>query len=371
MDFNFTAPCSFGVEGLLSDELKRLGAKDVMAENGRVKFRGDADLAAKVNICSRLAERILIVLGEFRATDFDGLFDGVKNLPFEEFIAREDAFPVTGYSINSALHSLPDCQSIIKKAVVERLKISYRTDWFRESGAVCKIRFSIIKDNVSIMLDTSGEGLHKRGYRAVSNKAPIKETLAAAICNLARIFPDTQLIDPFCGSGTILIEAAMMAKNIAPGLNRRFAGEQLSFIGKAAFARAREEALMMVEKKVDFKASGFDIDKDAVELTLKNAKKAGVSSLISASVGDIKELSLPEGWMKVITNPPYGERLLDLKAAENIYKIMGDRMPKQRGKGYFIISPHDEFEAYFGRPADKKRKLYNGMIKCDLYMYFK
>ena len=371
MEYKFIATCALGIEGLLADELKRIGLKNVVAENGRVFFSGDATACAKANVFSRLSERILLSLAEFSAFDFDALFDNVKKIPFENFVGKFDAFPVTGYSLNSELHSVPNCQSIIKKAIVERLKTAYKTDWFLENANTVKIRFSIIKNKVTVAIDTSGEGLHKRGYRAHSNIAPIKETLAAAMCSLARIFPDTTLIDPFCGSGTILIEAALMAKNQAPGLNRKFAGENLSFIGQNAFKYARTEALDLIVKNPEFKGIGFDIEKACVDLTLENARKAGVENLITASVADVKDLKLPEGRLKVITNPPYGERLLDIKAAEELYKVLGSVLPNEKGKGYFVISPQDNFEELFARKADKKRKLYNGMLKCDLYMFFK
>lgn len=370
-NYRMLAPCMFGVEGILADELKRMNITSVTAENGRVFFEGDAMALASANINLRTAERVMLVVGEFYATSFEELFQNTKALPWEEFIGSADAFPVTGYSLDSKLHSLPDCQSIIKKAIVERLKKSYHVDWFKETGPVHKIRFSIQKDKVVLGIDTSGDGLHKRGYRAHSLEAPIKETLAAAMCYLARIFPDTKLYDPFCGSGTILVEAAMIAKNMAPGLKRNFAAERFSEEIKNAFAVKRAEALDGILKGVDFKAFGSDIDASAVALTLENAKKAGVGELVSATVKDINDFAMPNERSIVITNPPYGERLLDIQNAEKIYRIMGEKMPKEFGKKYFIICPNDDFEDRFGRPADKRRKLYNGMIKCQLYSYFK
>ncbi len=366
-----TAICLFGNEGILADELKRLEAEGVTAENGRVNFEGDLNMLARVNICSRFAERVLIRVGEFSALSFTELFDGVKNLEWERYIGKDDAFPVTGWSLNSKLFSIPDCQSIIKKAVVERLKVKYGCSWFSETGPEYKIRFSILKDVVSVMIDTSGEGLHKRGYRKVGNDAPIKETLAASMCDLIRIFPDTQLYDPFCGSGTVLIEAALMATKTAPGLRRFFAAERFGFIPRRVWEDERTRAMDMVLRDVEFTATGFDIDPHAVELTMQNAKKAGVAKYVKASVADVKDFSLPDGRCSVITNPPYGERLLDIREAENLYGVLGEKLQKSAGKKYGIISPHDEFERYFGRPADKRRKLYNGMIKCQFYMYFK
>ena len=369
--FKMLAPAIFGVEGILADELKRLGAENVKSENGRVFFEGDVNILAKANIELRTAERVLLVVGEFKATDFEELFDKTTALNWEDFIGKNDAFPVTGYSISSELHSVPDCQSIIKKAIVKRLSKTYSISWFDETGPMHKIRFSIQKNNVIIGIDTSGDGLHKRGYRANSLEAPIKETLAAAMCYTARIFPDTKLYDPFCGSGTILIEAAMIAKNMAPGIRRFFSSERFSDEFAKTFANARKEAIDKINHNVDFRAFGSDIDENAVALTLENAKKAGVSDVISVKKCDIGNLKLPDERMLLITNPPYGERLLDIKNAEKLYKIMGEKMPKEPGKKYFIISPNDDFESFFGRPADKRRKLYNGMIKCQLFMYFK
>ena len=364
------APCLFGTEGILADELRRLNINGVEAQNGRVLFEGDYNTLAKANINSRFAERVLISVGEFKATSFTELFEGVKALPWEEFIAERDAFPVNGWSLNSALFSIPDCQSIIKKAIVERLKSRYNISWFEETGPEIRIRFSIMKDIVTVMIDTSGEGLHKRGYRRNSNDAPLKETLAAAMCDLNRIFPDTVLYDPFCGSGTILIEAALMATKTAPGLNRFFAGEKYGFIPENAWREERSEAIGRINRNVDFRAFGFDIDDNAVELTKQNAKKAGVEKLITVKKADIKDFQIPAGRTSLITNPPYGERLLDITAAEQLYRVMGEKFVLEQGKKYSIISPHDEFEKFFGQVADKRRKLYNGMIKCQLFMYF-
>ena len=368
---NLIAPCLFGTEGIAADEFRRMGFTEVVTENGRVKLAGDFNMLARANICSRFAERILINVGEFYATTFTELFDGVKALDWENFIGKDDAFPVNGWSIDSQLHSIPDCQSIIKKAIVERLKLKYSVSRFAETGPEYKIRFSIHKNSVTMMIDTSGEGLHKRGYRRNSNAAPLKETLAASMCDLARIYPDTKLLDPFCGSGTLLIEAALMATKTAPGLRRFFAAERFGFIPEKVWREERTRAQDLILHNVDFRAQGFDIDKNAVELTLENAKKAGVSKYVKAAVADVKDFTPPEERCLIITNPPYGERLLYVKAAEELYTVMGNRFKEGGGRKYYVISPHDEFEKYFGRTADKRRKLYNGMIKCQLFMYFK
>ena len=365
------APCLFGIEGIAADEFRRMGFEDVSADNGRVLLSGDFNMLARANICSRFAERINIVIGEFKAVTFTELFEGVKSLCWENYIGVDDAFPVNGWSIDSQLFSIPDCQSIIKKAIVERLKTKYPVNHFSETGPEIRIRFSIHKNNVTMMIDTSGDGLHKRGYRRNSNDAPLKETLAAAMCDLARIYPDTQMYDPFCGSGTLLIEAALMATKTAPGLRRFFAAERYGFIPEKVWREERTRAQDLIIHNVDFRAQGFDIDKNSVELTLQNAKKAGVAKYVSAAIGDVRNFIPPEHRCLTVTNPPYGERLLDIKAAEEIYAVMGNRFNPGYGRKYFIISPDDEFERFFGRTADKRRKLYNGMLKCQLYMYFK
>lgn len=369
--YRLAAPCLFGIEGILADELRRMGAEGVSAENGRVFFDGDDEMIARANIRSRFAERILLVIGSFEATSFTELFDSVKALPLESYIRMTDAFPVKGHSIDSTLHSVPDCQAIIKKAAVERLKTKYGIDRFPETGAKVQLQFSIFKDKVTLMIDTSGRGLHKRGYRALSNAAPIRETLAAAMCDQARIYHDTRIYDPFCGSGTLLIEAAMMAASIAPGLHGFFAAEKFSFISAEAWKKEREAAYKEVNTDIEFHGHGYDIDPECIRLSRENAEKAGVGKLLSFEVADVRDFKGFEDRGLVVTNPPYGERLLDVKAAEELYTVMGKSFVRERGKKYFIISPHDEFESFFGRPADKRRKLYNGMIKCQLYMYFK
>ena len=370
-NIKLVAPCLFGVEKIAADEFRRMGFENIVTENGRVLLEGEQNMLARANICSRFSERILINVGEFSAISFAELFDNVKALPWEDYIGKDDAFPVNGWSINSQLFSIPDCQSIIKKAIVERLKLKYKISYFEETGTEYKIRFSIHKNIVTMMIDTSGDGLHKRGYRRNSNDAPLKETLAAAMCDLARIYPDTKIFDPFCGSGTILIESALMATKTAPGLRRFFAAERFGFLDNKIWREERTRAQDLILKNIDFRAQGYDIDPNCVELTLANAKKAGVEKYVKAALGDIKDFSAPKERCITVTNPPYGERLLDIKEAENLYKIMGDRFASGNGQKYYVISPHDEFENHFGKEANKRRKLYNGMIKCQLFMYFK
>ncbi|MBQ8123263.1 MAG: class I SAM-dependent RNA methyltransferase [Ruminococcus sp.] len=362
-------PCHFGLESVLKFEINKIGGTDLKVSDGKISFSGDENMIARANICLATAERVLIELGEFRAVTFEELFQGVKALPLERFIGKTDAFPVKGYSLNSALHSVPDCQSIIKKAAVERLKGVYGVSWFDESGPAVQIKFSILKDLVSVYLDTSGVGLHKRGYRRNSNAAPIKETLAAGIVDLARVRPDMVVCDPFCGSGTILIEAAMKALRIPPGINRRFLAEKWSCFSEKIWREERGRAIDGVDRSAKFQAIGFDIDDAAVALSLDNAHKAGIKSRVKIDQADISSFRQPDGSV-VICNPPYGERLLELREAEDIYRTMGRVLGKGGDRQSYVISPHEEFEKFFGTPAKKRRKLYNGMIKCQLYMYY-
>ena len=371
MNMKFSAPCIFGLEGLCANELRYLGVENVNAENGRVTFTGDWSTLSLANINSRYAERILILLAEFEVHTFDDLFEGVKAIPWENYIGISEAFPVKGRCLDSDLMSVPNCQKIVKKAVADRLSQKYMLPWFDETGAPHQIQFLILHNKVSIMLDTSGAGLHKRGYRADSNDAPIKETLAAAMVELSRVRADHFVTDPMCGSGTILIEAAMKALNIAPGLNRYFACEHWNCVPKDIFEKARENARQKIRYDAAFRATGYDIDDSALAIAKKNAEIAGVADRITFANRDIKDFQLEDGFQTIITNPPYGERLLDVKSAERLYAVMGERFKRIKGKSYTVISPVDDFEKIFGRKADKRRKLYNGTLKCQLYMYFK
>lgn len=368
-EITLACPCIFGVESLVADEIKALGYENTEAQNGRVIFKADEAAIARANIGLRCAERVLVMLAEFEAHSFEDLFQGVRAIEWERWIGREDEFPVKGWSLNSTLHSVPDCQAIVKKAVVERLKTKYHVEWFKETGAKLQIQFSILKDKVSIFIDTSGEGLHKRGYRRDANDAPLKETLAAAMCKLARFYTDRAFCDPMCGSGTILIEAAMLGLNIAPGLKRRFVAESWH-LDSGIWKNAREEAISKINKQ-PIEVFGYDIDPTAVELTLENAKKAGVGNVIKAKVQDIRDFAPTQSHGTVVSNPPYGERMLDIKEAEELYKIMGEVFLKLQGWRFYIISPSEKFESLFGKKADKRRKLYNGMIKCEYFQYFR
>ena len=366
--YRFSAPCLFGIEGVAADELRRLGFADVTASDGRVSFSGGPDALASANIRSRYTERVLLELARFRAETFAELFDGVRAAPWTEFLPMDAAFPVDGYSVRSKLSSIPDCQKIVKKAVVTALQERHGVAWFPETGSQYRIRFSILKDEVIVGLDSSGEGLHKRGWRANGSAAPLRETLAGALVDLARYRGRDAFLDPFCGSGTIAIEAALKALNRAPGLNRRFAAESWAFLPASVWRDAREAARAdewdVAPGALDIEAR--DIDPACVALARENAAKAGVADRIRFSEADA---SKPCGFDGVIvTNPPYGERLGDQEQARALYAAFGKAVnPKAR---VYVISSDESFERFFGRRATKKRKLYNGMIKCNLYMYF-
>lgn len=371
MLIDFCIPCLLGLEGFIADELRSLEAQNVMAENGRVLFSGDENILARVNICSRFAERVQIVVGSFKATSFEELFQGTKALEWERWLGSRDAFPVKGYSINSTLFSVRDCQAIIKKAVVERLKSKYNISWFDETGPIHQIQFSINKDIVTLLLDTSGAGLHKRGYRPQANSAPIKETLAASLCAASRLRPYHTLYDPLCGSGTIIVEGAMMAMNIAPGLKRNFSCDRWDQLDRSIWATEKERARDLERRDADFFAYGSDISAETIEIAKINAKQAGVSDKVRFDVADVKDFKPESEKGTLICNPPYGERLLDIEQASKLYQTMGRVFERKHGWSYTIISPSETFEQDFGRKADKRRKLYNGMIKCQLFMYFK
>ena len=362
-------PCLFGLEGPLGNELRHMGLRDVMPENGRVRCTGsDADIA-RMNLRCRFGERVLLELGSFPAPTFDALFEGVKALPWADYLPADAAFPVKGYSLESALHSVPDCQKIIKKAVVSRLGAKYGQTWFDEIGEKYQIQFAIMHDVAELYLDTSGAGLHKRGYRANSNAAPLRETLAAAMVKLARWRGRDPFLDPFCGSGTIAIEAAMIAQRRAPGLLRRFDAEKWSCFDKSVWQQARESALDLAQPDAKFDIVGSDIDPDCVQLSIENARKAGVANTVFFERADATKRDYSNAGV-LFANPPYGERLLDLQQAEKLYADLG-RATKNSPMKQYLLSSDPLFERCYGRKADKRRKLYNGMIKCELHMYFK
>ena len=368
---DFTVPCLLGLEKPVGDEIKRLGLSDVRVENGRVLCRGTEADIARLNVNLRCGARVLLTLNAFRATDFEALFQGVKSIAWEDWIGRDDEFPVTGYSISSALHSVPACQSIVKKAIVERLGGKYGLETLPETGKRRQIRFAIMKDEVTVGLDTSGEGLYKRGYRAVGVAAPLRETLAAAMVLLTKYRGRDPLCDPFCGSGTIAIEAALIAKNRAPGLNRSFAAQSWDRLDRKIWLDAAEEA-MDKEFRGDYEIWGGDIDPEAVEIARHNAGIAEVDDVVRFEVADATRFHWGGQYGRVVTNPPYGERLLERQEAEALYRAFGKAMDKfPETWRIAVLSSHTEFERCFGRVADRKRKLYNGMLKCDLFLYGK
>ncbi|MCL2226894.1 MAG: class I SAM-dependent RNA methyltransferase [Oscillospiraceae bacterium] len=368
MNLNFSVPCLFGVEGLCADELKRLDMQDVRAENGRVLFSGAKADIAKANINLRTGERVLLTVGETKADTFDMLFEGVRAMPWEQYVPMDGEFPVKGHSLGSKLHSIPDCQRIIKKSIVERLKAKYKVDWLKETGAKYQVQFAIMDDTAVLYLDTSGAGLHKRGYRPQGNAAPLRETLAAAIVKLSRYRGRGPVCDPFCGSGTIPIEAALAALNRAPGLKRRFAAQKWAWLE----AKIWEEAIGDAKSKEysgDYDIWGGDIDPKSIAAATENAKRAGVLEHIRFETAEASEFRREASNGTLMTNPPYGERVMLQSEAEAIYRKLGAAAKNLDNWKMYILSSHTEFERAFGKKAVKKRKLYNGMIKCDLFMY--
>ncbi len=364
-----TVPCLLGLESLVADEMRRLDLRDVRAENGRVHCRGTMLDVARLNLSLRCGARVLMELGTFPARTFEELFQGVASLPWEDYIPRDGEFPVKGWSLDSALHSVPACQAIVKKAAAKRLGEKYGCEILPETGDRYQIRFAIIKDVSSLYLDTSGEGLYKRGYRAQNNGAPLRETLAAALVTLSRYRGRDPFCDPFCGSGTIPIEAALIAKGRAPGLDRRFAAQRWKNMDSRLWMTAAEEAQDR-EFHGKYDIWGGDIDPDAVELSRHNAELAGVSDCVRFEVADAGKFHRESAYGQLVTNPPYGERLLERDEAAALYRAFGKAVrtlpPKWRT---VVLSAHPGFERAFGRNADKKRKLYNGMLKCDAFFY--
>ena len=364
----FIVPCLFGLEGLAGDELRRLNMENVRVEDRRVLFTGNESDLAKANICLRTGERVMIVLAQFTAKSFEELFQGVYHAELERFIPEDGQFPVKGHCLNSQLMSVSDCQAIIKKAASRRLGEKYGVSWLPETGIKYQMHFTILNDQVTLSLDTTGAGLHKRGYRAVSNEAPLHETLAAGMIQLARYRGREFFWDPFCGSGTIPIEAALIAKNRAPGLNRRFAAEEFPWISKEAWEQARTEAKDR-EFKGNYRILGSDNDPACVSLAMANARKAGVADAIEFRDGDATKMSLPAESGIIVCNPPYGERMMEQQSAQRLYGALGRHLKFANDWKKFVITSEPEFEHYFGCRADKKRKFYNGKIKCDYYMF--
>ena len=365
----YMIPCLLGLEKLVADEVKRLGLQDVQAENGRILCHGTMADCARLNINLRCGARVMLVLGQFPARTFEELFQGVRAIPWEDYLPRDAAFPVKGYAISSQLHAVSACQSIIKKAMVERMKTAYGLEQFPETGVKHQVRFSIFKDEAAVCLDTSGEGLYKRGYRAVGVEAPLRETLAAALVTLSRYRGRDPFCDPFCGSGTIAIEAALAALNRAPGIGREFAAESWRSLPHGIW-QAERNAARSREYSGDYTIFASDIDPRAVALARENARRAGVEKYIRFSVADARDFSLATENGTLCTNPPYGERLLEKEAAVELMRSFGKTMRGAENWKVYVISSLENFENVYGKRADKRRRLYNGMIPCQLYMYF-
>lgn len=365
------APCHFGLEAVLKKEIIDLGYDIIKVEDGKVTFLGDAEAICRANIFSRTAERILLKIGSFKALTFEELFEKTKDLPWEEFIPENGKFWVKkATSMKSKLFSGCDIQSIMKKAIVERLKQSYKKDWFEEDGNEYPVRVTILKDEVTIGLDTSGDSLHKRGYRLLVGKAPISETLAAALILLTPWNKDRILVDPFCGSGTFAIEAAMIGANIAPGMNRHFTAQKWeNLIPKSEWEAVLKEAETLVRKDIKMDIQAYDIEENMVKAARENAKRAGVENYIHFQKRPVCELSHSKKYGFIITNPPYGERIETKESIPEIYAQLGKRLKELDSWSAYIITACEETERYIGRKADKNRKIYNGMIKTYFYQF--
>lgn len=369
--FEFVATCLFGLEKLLGEQIDELGYKRIETIDGRVTFKGDFTVFSRCNINFRYAERLYLKLGSFTSTTFTELFDGVKLLPWEDWIGKADEFPVKGHSIKSKLFSVPDCQKIIKKAVVERLKDKYNINWFDETGIKKQIEFFIFNDIATLMIDISGVPLHKRGYRALSGGAPLRETLAAAMAKISRPREDVLFWDPFCGSATIPIEAALIMTNTAPNINNRFISEEFENVPKDIWINAREEALSNIKHDTSFKVYASDIDPTVLKIAEGNIKKSGMDKYIRCF--EMNALDIKTDGMKgtVVCNPPYGERLSDADSVFKLYSEMGKAFRNLDRWQIYILTNDEEFEKKYGRRADKIRRLYNGMIRCNYYQFFK
>ena len=369
--FDLLVPCHFGLEAVLKREIYDLGYEITKVEDGRVTFEGDEEAICRANIFLRTAERVMIQVGRFKATTFEELFQGIKNLPWEEYIPEDGKFWVKkASSINSKLFSPSDIQSIAKKAMVERMKQKYHKEWFKEDGAAYPVRIFLLKDEVTVALDTSGDSLHKRGYRTMTSKAPLTETLAASLIMLTPWRKDRILVDPFCGSGTFPIEAAMIAANVAPGMNRDFTAEEwTNLIDRKLWYECVKEAEDMIDTTVKVDIQGYDIDGDVIKAARENAKCAGVEHMIHFQQRAVADLSHPKKYGFIITNPPYGERLEDKADLPELYTQIGQAYQRLDSWSMFLITSYTDTEKYIGRKADKNRKIYNGMLKTYFYQF--
>jgi putative N6-adenine-specific DNA methylase len=364
------ATAAFGLESVVARELKELGYEDQSVENGRVTFAGDLSAICRTNLWLRSADRVLVKMGSFPATTFDELFEQTKALPWGDWLTEAATFPVEGKSINSTLHSVPDCQAIVKKAVVEKMKQRYQKSWFEESGPRYTIEVSLLKDVATLTIDTSGAGLHKRGYRKLVSQAPLKETMAAALIQISHWFPDRVLLDPFCGSGTIPIEAALIGQNMAPGLHRDFAADSWTVVGAETWRQTRAEAADLARRDTQLRIYGADIDEDVLSLARYHVVKAGVDDVVHLQRLPVAETRSRFKYGYLICNPPFGERLGEQRESEKLYKELREVMKALDTWSCYLLSSHPKFEMVFGRRADKKRKLYNGRIMCNFYQFF-
>ncbi len=363
---------AFGLESLVARELRALGYDGLTVYNGGVTFKADAAAVTRCNLWLRTADRVQVCVGRFNAFTFEELFEKTKALPWQDWIPEDGEFPVIGKSVHSQLFSVSDCQAIVKKAIVEKLKQHYHVQWFEETGAYYRIQVALLKNEVTLTIDTSGNGLNKRGYRQLTAAAPLKETLAAAMIQISRWKPDRALIDPFCGSGTIPIEAALIGRNIAPGINRDFAAEKWPVIPGKCWTRAREEAFDSIIHEQPLGIFGFDIDPEVLSLARYHAKKAGfgLERDLNFQQQDVRQLRSRYQYGYLISNPPYGERLMDKRAAEALYESLPAVFAELNTWSVYLICSHPEFEKFIGRKADKRRKLYNGRILCQYYQFF-
>ncbi|MBB5174517.1 THUMP domain-containing class I SAM-dependent RNA methyltransferase [Texcoconibacillus texcoconensis] len=364
------ATATMGLEALVANEVRQLGYEDVVVENGKVTFTSDLSGIARANLWLRTADRVKLKVGEFKATSFDQLFEETKSLPWPDIIPADAEFPVIGRSVKSQLFSVPDCQAIVKKAIVEKMKQSYNKTWFEETGSFYRVEVALHKDVATLTIDTTGEGLHRRGYRYLHSQAPLKETLAAAMVKLTNWHPDRPFIDPFCGSGTLPIEAALIGQNIAPGFNRSFISEAWDMIPKDMWRYARQEVEDHANYDQPLQISGFDVDHRMIELAKHNSQEAGFADLISFKQMHVKDVTAKDSYGVIVGNPPYGERLSDKDEVEQMYQDMGEAFRLLETWSVYILTSHEEFEDLYGKKATKKRKLYNGNIKTDYYQYW-
>ena len=371
MKITLIATAAMGLEAIVAQEVRDLGY-ECTVENGRVLFQGDELAIARANMWLRTADRVKILVGEFKAYTFDELFEGTKKLPWENYMDVTAEFPVSGKSVKSKLFSVPDCQAIAKKAIVERMKRAYKKDgWLDENGPLYRVEVSLLKDKATLTIDTTGpQALHKRGYRTGQGEAPLKETLAAALVKLTNWTPDRPFVDPFCGSGTIAIEAALIGQNIAPGFNREFVSEEWSLIDSSIWDKVRDEAEEKANYDQELDISGYDIDHKMVEIAKNNAMEAGLGDLINFKQMQVKDFTTNKEYGVIVGNPPYGERLSDRPSVEKMYQEMGEVLRPYDTWSVYMLTSDENFEKFYGKPATKKRKLFNGFIRTDYYQYW-